>query len=271
MKSFESRLTIFLSYSFIQRARAGALVLVSLQGSTFQEEDFTENAKKVMEKRQYCQCRQPQGILLPGLLKDPAEDHQLPRPPNKGPLPQGAARKVPSPQPGDDERKQREHVCVPRVRGGDEARPPDGVPRGPAREGGGVPAGRARQGGLPGLQEERGGVGGKRSLVQSPVCLRPLHTFRVSQHMVFQELTRALGGKRRSPKECPYCGKSSHTLSKRIVHYGVAHGKFLDFVLNKNTRERVAKRCFLQVATDRHHLKFENFFEEQSMTLYQVS
>ncbi len=30
MKSFESRLTIFLSYSFIQRARAGALVLVSL-------------------------------------------------------------------------------------------------------------------------------------------------------------------------------------------------------------------------------------------------
>ncbi len=31
MKSFESRLTIFLSYSFIQRARAGALVLVSLQ------------------------------------------------------------------------------------------------------------------------------------------------------------------------------------------------------------------------------------------------
>ncbi len=30
LKSFESRLTIFLSYSFIQRARAGALVLVSL-------------------------------------------------------------------------------------------------------------------------------------------------------------------------------------------------------------------------------------------------
>ncbi len=30
VKSFESRLTIFLSYSFIQRARAGALVLVSI-------------------------------------------------------------------------------------------------------------------------------------------------------------------------------------------------------------------------------------------------